>query len=179
MRNAAVQLIALLLCWLPGIGQSEVVLKGKTSSMVTAVVTRTNNLFVTDEGGGWYENGLIMVQMGGLGSAYEVEAPLRITSTSGKFHVRIDSSLVLQHVSKPALVFRNVVVKMGPRGEALKLLAVAQNTTFTNPAASANGDDSIGHYLLTVSALPPSGDFKSTGGNYTGVLSLTFEPVLE
>ncbi|WP_456311376.1 hypothetical protein [Serratia proteamaculans] len=178
-RGKIWQMIFLLLCLLPCVGQADVVLGGKITSKVTGRVIKANNLIVTDEQGTWYGQGLKMDQLGGFETAYEVIAPLRITSSTGKFQVRMDNPLVLQHQSKPGLTFRDVVVKMGQLGEEQQLLEVAKNTSFTNPAATTEGEDSIGHYLLNVAAMPPEGEFKSVTGTYSGVLSLTFEPLVE
>ncbi|MCF1369855.1 hypothetical protein LH704_18110 [Burkholderia cenocepacia] len=34
-----------------------------------------------------------------------------------------------------------------------------------------------GFYNLSIAVYPPDGDFRSTAGTYSGVLSMTFEPV--
>ncbi|WP_257786144.1 hypothetical protein [Burkholderia ubonensis] len=34
-----------------------------------------------------------------------------------------------------------------------------------------------GFYNLSIAAYPPDGDFRSTAGTYSGVLSMTFEPL--
>ncbi|RQR53130.1 hypothetical protein DIE18_30425, partial [Burkholderia sp. Bp9125] len=75
--------------------------------------------------------------------------------------------------------FRTPTVKLGAEGGALKPLAVGQGTTFDNPAPPVAGSDSVGYYTLDVSAYPPAGDFRSTVGTYSGVLSMTFEPVVK
>lgn len=168
-----------LLCLLPGISQADVVLKGKISSKVTGHVIKANNLFVTDENGGWYDSGLAMEQLGAFSSPYKVAVPLRITSSSGAFQVHMDSPLVLQNQEKPELQFRNMAVTMGLVGEAQQPLAVVNNVLFHNPQAPVEGEDSIGHYLLNIAGYPPAGEFKQVTGTYSGVLSLTFEPVLE
>lgn len=174
-RNVAV----LLLCGLPLMGHADVILKGKTTSRISGHVIQSNNLFVTDESGGWYEQGLTLQQPGGFHTPYEVEVPLRITSSSGIFQVHMDDPLVLQNEARPELQFRDVAVKMARQGEPLQALAVSTNITFHNPPAATEGEDSIGHYLLNISGLPPAGEFKAVTGTYNGVLSLTFEPVIE
>jgi len=168
-----------LLSLLPAFAQAEIILKGKISSRVTGHVIKANNLFVTDEKGGWYDQGVAMDQSGGFSTPYEVELPLRVTSSSGVFQVSMDTPLVLQNETKPELQFRNMSVKMAQVGEVLQPLAVANQVQFRNPAAAAEGEDTVGHYLLDISGYPPAGEFKQVTGNYTGVLSLTFEPVLE
>lgn len=140
----------LLLCLLPALSQAEVVLKGKTSSRVSAHVVRANTLTVTDPLGGWYEQGVAMTQPGAFNSPYQVVLPLRVTSSSGLFQVSLGNPLVLQHQENPLLQFTQVEVKMGAVDGALQ-----------------------------ISAVPPVGEFDAVTGTYSGVLSLTFEPVLE
>ncbi|UDQ80053.1 hypothetical protein LJN55_22030 [Erwinia rhapontici] len=172
--------IALLLfCLLPGLSQGAVILKGKITSKISGHVVKEDNLFVTDENGGWYDQELKMEQLGAFDSPYSVDAPLRITSTSGTFQVHLDAPLILQNQAKPELLFRDMTVKLGLIGERPLLLKVADNVMLTNPPASSDGEDSIGHYLLNISGYPPAGNFKSVTGTYSGVLSLTFEPVVK
>ncbi|WP_334043177.1 hypothetical protein [Burkholderia ambifaria] len=179
MKNVLAKcLIASLM--LPGVSLAQAVkLTGKTTSNVTAHVVRPNNLFVTDDKGGWFDQGLKMQQLGGWDTPYEVQARLKIVSTSGTFQVRLDSPLAITHQSNPALTFRTPTVKLGLEGGASKPLAVGQGTEFVNPAASGLRDDSVGYYNLDIAAYPPAGDFKSTTGTYKGVLSMTFEPVVK
>lgn len=167
----------LLLCLLTVTAHASVVLTGKTSSKVTGHVVRPNNLFVTDENGGWYQQALALEQGGR--EAYSIAIPVRVISTSGTFQVHMDSELRLQHQANPQLLFRNVTVSMGLTDAAGQLLAVGNNVSFTNPASAGTGQDSIGHYLLKVSGLPPAGNFMQVMGTYSGVLSLTFEPVVK
>lgn len=151
-----------------------VTLGGKTTSNVTARVVKPDKLVVIGA-----EGGLVMQQLGGWDTPYEVRGRLRVESSSGVFQVRMDSPLAVQHQSKPELVFRRPSVQLGPVDGELKPLLVGQNTKFRNPVPPVEGMDSIGDYDLAVSAYPPTGDFKSTTGTYSGVLSLTFEPVIE
>lgn len=179
MMKINFSVVLCLLCLLPGISQADVVLEGKISSRVTGHVIKANNLFVTDENGGWYDQGLVMEQLGAFNSPYEVDVPLRITSSSGAFQVHMDNPLLLQNQERPELQFRNIAVKMGLVGAAPQPLTVVNNVLFHNPQASVEGEDTIGHYLLNISGYPPAGEFKEVTGTYSGVLSLTFEPVLE
>lgn len=156
----------------------SVVLTGKTTSKVTARIVKPNKLIVTDDKGGWFDKGLEMQQLGGWDTPYETQARLKIVSTGGTFQVRLDSPLVIAHQSKPALVFRTPAVKFGADGGVSKALMVGQGMAFSNPASPQPGTDSVGYYNLDVSAYPPAGDFKSTMGTYSGVLSMTFEPVV-
>ena len=160
------------------VSAESVVLDGKFTSKVTARVVKPNKLIVTDDKGGWFEQGMEMQQLGGWDTPYDVQARLKVVSTSGKFQVRLDSPLTITHRSNPELVFRRPVVQLGPDGGMLKPIAVGQGTEFQNPAPPVAGTDSIGYYNLDVSAYPPAGDFKSTVGAYSGVLSMTFEPVI-
>jgi hypothetical protein len=165
---------------LPVVSFAETVkLTGKTTSKVTAHVARPNNLFVTDDKGGWFDQGLQMQQLGGWETPYEAQARLKVVSTSGAFQVRLDSPLTITHQSNPALAFRTPTVKLAPEGGVSKPLLVGQGTAFQNPAASGTGNDSVGYYKLDIAAYPPAGDFKSTTGTYKGVLSMTFEPVVK
>ncbi|KWH08462.1 hypothetical protein WT59_21865 [Burkholderia territorii] len=157
----------------------DVVLKGKTTSKVTAHVTKRNNLVVTDEKDGWFDQGLEMQQLGGWETPYEVEARLKVVSTTRKFQVRLDSPLNIRNQSNAAQVFRSPKVTLGSDGNAQKELTVDRSVEFSNPAPPTEGADSVGHYTLTVSAYPPQGDFRSTAGSYSGVLSMTFEPVVK
>ncbi|MDR0240941.1 MAG: hypothetical protein LBJ65_04970 [Burkholderia sp.] len=169
-----------VLLMLPTISVAQPVkLTGKTTSKVTAHVSLPNNLFVTNATGGWFDQGLEMKQLGAWNTPYEVQARLKIVSSSGKFQVRLDSPLTIRHQSIPELVFRTPEVKLGSEegGEA-KPLAVGRATEFQNPAAPGVGVDTVGYYNLLIDAYPPAGDFKSTAGTYSGVLSMTFEPVI-
>lgn len=179
---ASVMRIALLLlCLLPCLsqGDSEVGLKGKITSRISGYVLEENNFFVTNENGGWYDQGLEMEQTGAFDSPYSIDAPLRITSTSGIFQVRMDVPLMLQNQDKPELFFRDIKVNLGLVGDTPQLLKVVDNVIFSNPPALIDGEDSIGHYILNISGYPPAGNFKSVTGTYSGVLSLTFEPVVQ
>lgn len=91
--------------------------------------------------------------------------------------MRLDEPLQIRNQANPLQVFRTPKVQLGGEGGDLKLLVVGQGTEFSNPAPPAEGEDSVGYYELAISALPPDGSFKSTTGIYSGVLSLTFEPV--
>lgn len=149
---------------------------GKTTSNITARVIRPDILDVTVANGGSLESGLKLEQLGGWETAYEVQAKLRVVSTTGQFRVRLDEPLRIAHQSKPAQVFRSPTVRFGAEGNAMQPLEVGQGILFRNPAPPSPDDDSIGFYHLAVSAFPPEGDFKSTSGTYTGMLALTFEP---
>ena len=171
-------LIALLFA--PIVAQSQVVnLTGKTTSKITARVTPRDVLTVTDEKGGWFERGLEMRQTGGWTTPYEVQARLKIVSTSGTFQVRMDEPLTIRNQSDLTQVFRSPKVDMGNEGGTQQTLSVGRNTPFQNPAPPVAGEDSVGYYTLDISAYPPEGDFKSTAGTYGGVLSMTFEPVVK
>lgn len=157
----------------------NIVVVGKNTSKITARVVHTNNLIVTDDQGGWFDNGLKLLQLGGWTAPYEVQARLKVVSTTGMFQVRLDSPLVIAHQSKPSLVFRNPIVKLGNEGETPKLLSMGNNATFRNPVPSAEGVDSVGYYELDVAAYQPEGTLEDIGGTYSGVLSMIFEPVIE
>ncbi|MGY6241258.1 CS1 type fimbrial major subunit [Burkholderia ambifaria] len=156
-----------------------VVLTGKTTSKITAHVSGPNRFDVTDDKGGWFEQGLAMQQLGGWNTPYEVAARLRVLSTSRDFQVRLDEPLQIRNQGDPTKAFRQPSVSLGAEDGQPKALAVGQSTTFTNPAPPVAGTDSVGYYNLAVSAYPPEGDFKTTAGTYSGVLSLTFEPVVK
>jgi hypothetical protein len=100
-----------------------------------------------------------------------------VVSTSGLFQVRLDEPLQIRNQANPLQVFRTPIVRLGGEGADLKPLVVGKGTEFSNPAPPAEGEDSVGYYELAISALPPDGSFKSITGLYSGVLSLTFEPV--
>ncbi|WP_404937244.1 hypothetical protein P7C00_20370 [Pseudomonas sp. JDS08PS003] len=171
-------------CWLaalgtlPALAPADVILQGKTSSKISAYLKPNNNLFVTDDQGGWFDQGLEMVQLGGWNTPYEVQARLRIVSSTGVFQVRLDEPLQIRNASNAAQVFLRPKINLGAEGEMPKTLAVGLGTEFNNPPRPAPGEDSTGYYGLTVSAYPPDGSFKETTGAYSGVLSLTFEPVI-
>ncbi|MXN76212.1 hypothetical protein GR157_15875 [Burkholderia sp. 4701] len=171
-------LIALL--FVPAVALSQTVnLTGKTQSKITAHVVKRDVLTVTDDKGGWFDNGLEMQQLGGWNTPYEVQARLKVVSTSGVFQVRMDDALTIRNQSNAAQVFRSPKVLLGNEGGAPKALLVGQGVQFQNPAPPVAGEDSVGYYGLAISAYPPEGDFKSTVGTYSGVLSMTFEPVIK
>ncbi|RQR66980.1 hypothetical protein DIE19_03145 [Burkholderia sp. Bp9126] len=176
-NRIACLLVAVLLA--PAAAPADVTLTGKTESRVTATVARLFTFEVTDDKGGWFEQGLAMRQLGGWDAPYEVKARLRVVSTSRDFQVRMDAPLEIRKQANVAQMFRNPVVSLGADDGAAKPLAVGQSTGFQNPAATAPGADTEGYYNLNVSAYPPEGDFKSTVGIYSGVLSMTFEPVVK
>ena len=179
MNKVALACLLTTLGALPaGAVATDIILQGKTSSTITATVSTNNNLLVTSDTGGWFDQGLQMLQPGGWDSPYEVQARLKIVATDRNFQVRLDEPLVLSNGSNAAQVFQQPKVELSAEGQAPKVLAVATPTAFENPAQIVVGEDSIGYYGLTVSAYPPAGTFKDTSGTYTGVLSLTFEPVI-
>lgn len=179
MKRSTFVSLFLVLGLLPVLAPAAVILKGKTSSKVTAHVSRQNNLIVTDDKGGWFEQGLEMQQLGDRETPYEVSARLRVISTSGVFQVRLDEPLQIRNQADPLLVFRTPTVSLGRDGEVLKPLAIGLGTEFRNPAATEVGVDSVGYYTLAISAYAPEGSYKNTVGTYSGVLSLTFEPVVQ
>jgi len=178
MKKGILGGVLVALVCLPALVAAQVELLGKTTSKVTARVV-LNNFEVTDDKGGWFEQGLIMQQLGGWETPYEVKARLRVLSTSRDFRIRLDEPLQIRNQADLTKVFRQPIVSVGADEGTAKQLVVGQSTDFRNPAAPVPGTDSVGYYNLTVSALPPAGDFKSTAGTYSGVLSLTFEPVIK
>lgn len=162
-----------------GASAERVDVSGKNWSTVTAQVVDADNLIVSDEKDGWFDQGLEMHQLGGWDTPYEVQVRLKVVSSSGTFQVRMDSPLTIQHQSNPALAFQPPTVKLGTENSEPRVLAVGQGAEFKNPASSVAGVDSVGFYSLTVSAYPPTGGFKNTVGAYSGVLALTFEPVVK
>ena len=48
----------------------DIDLLGKTTSNITATVSAPNNLLVTSDTGGWFDQGLQMLQPGGWDSPY-------------------------------------------------------------------------------------------------------------
>lgn len=161
------------------IASADVILSGKTQSKVTATVVRMFTFDVTDDKGGWFDQGLEMQQLGGWNTPYEVSTRLRIVSTSRDFQVRLDEPLQIRNQSNPSQVFRQPSVSLGAEEGAPKQIVVGQSTAFRNPAPPTQGDDSTGYYTLSISAYPPEGDFRSTVGTYSGTLSMTFEPVIK
>lgn len=156
----------------------QIDLKGKTASRITATVIASSSLQVTDDKGGWFDQGLIMQQLRGADSPYETQARLRVISTTGAFQVRMDRPLELRNAANAAQVFRQPKVSLAAEGNEPKVLAVGQDTRFQNPLAPVAGEDAVGLYDLAISAYPPDGNFKETAGSYIGELSLVFEPVV-
>ncbi|WP_242702644.1 MULTISPECIES: hypothetical protein [Achromobacter] len=155
----------------------EIFVTGKTTSHITATVKAANRLLVTNDKGGWFDQGLPMQQLRGWDSPYETQARLRIVSSTGAFLVRMDRPLEIRNTANTAQMFRQPEVFLAAEGGERKALAVGQDTKFQNPPAPVAGEDSIGYYRLAISAYPPQGNFKETAGNYIGELSLVFEPV--
>ncbi|MBN3816246.1 hypothetical protein G3N57_06275 [Paraburkholderia sp. Se-20369] len=179
MRNRIVGCVLAVSACLPALASAQaVILTGKTTSRIIASVVPLSKFEVSDDKGGWFEKGLEMQQLGGWNTPYEVKARLRVLSTSRDFQVRLDEPLQIRNQANLTQVFRRPGVSLGADDGASKPLAVGQSTSFQNPAPTAPGTDSVGYYNLTVSAYPPEGDFKSTVGTYSGVLSMTFEPVV-
>ncbi|WP_088157673.1 hypothetical protein [Achromobacter xylosoxidans] len=154
----------------------DIVLTGDTTSRITATVRAANRLLVTDDKGGWFDQGLAMQQLRGWESPYETQARLRVVSSSGAFQVRMDRPLEIRNTANAALVFRRPKVSLAAEDGEQKTLEVGQDVKFENPFAPVAGEDSIGYYGLAISAYPPEGNFKETAGNYVGELSLVFEP---
>lgn len=155
---------------------ADITVIGDTTSRITATVKAANRLLVTDDKGGWFDQGLAMQQARGWESPYETQARLRIVSSSGAFQVRMDRPLEIRNAANAAQMFRQPKVSLAAEGGEQKVLTVGQDVKFQNPPPPVAGEDSIGYYGLTISALPPAGNFKETAGNYIGELSLVFEP---
>lgn len=179
MRKNIVGCLLAVLAFVPALAAAQIILvNGNHESKVTAHVVRPNNLIITDDQGGWFGQGLTMQQLGGWETPYEVQARLRVVSTTGKFRVRMDQPLEITNQAKPTQAFRSPTVNLGAEGADLKPLTVGQGIEFENPAPPSPHIDSEGYYKLAVSAYPPPGDFRSTVGTYTGTLSLIFEPIV-
>ena len=157
---------------------TDINLLGKVTSTITATVSAKQNLVVTSDTGGWFDQGLEMLQLGGWNTPYTAQARLKIVATERDFQVRMDEPLQIRNASNTAQVFLQPKVELSAEGEAPKTLAVSTPSIFKNPVQNVTGEDSIGYYDLTISANPPAGIFKDVSGTYTGVLSLTFEPVI-
>ena len=172
--------VALLwgLAALPSLAMADIILHGKLQSYVSAFVRPSHKLLVTDDKGGWFDQGLEMIQLGGWNTPYDVRARLRVVSSSGVFRVRLDEPLSIRNNDTATQVFQQPKVDLAAEGSAPKTLSVGQGTAFENPPGPAPDQDTTGYYNLTVSAYPPEGNFKETAGTYSGVLSLTFEPVI-
>lgn len=155
----------------------DIFVTGTTTSRITAIVKAANRLMVTDDKGGWFDQGLTMQQLRGWESPYETQARLRIVSSSGAFQVRMDRPLEIRNTANAAQMFREPKVSLALEGGERKTLAVGQNTRFQSLQVSGAGEDFIDYYGLAISALPPAGTFKETAGSYVGELSLVFEPV--
>lgn len=155
----------------------DIIVAGDSTSRITATVRAANRLLITDDKGGWFDQGLAMQQQRGWDSPYEVQARLRIVSSTGAFQVRMDRPLDIRNTANAAQTFRQPKVSLAAEGGEQKVLAVGQDAKFQNPPALVTGEDSIGYYGLGISAYPPEGDFKQTAGSYVGELTLVFEPV--
>lgn len=178
-RVVAIKPLILACLWalpimMPALALADITVTGKTSSTIKAYVKPLEFIEVTNELGGWQDN-LVMQQLGGWTTPYEVALRLRVTSLPNKFQARLDAPLVLQNAKNQ--VFRQPVVTLGTDGGAAKPLQVGQNAEFENPKPSVEGANSVGMYELKVAALPPEGDFRDVAGTYQGVLSMTFEAV--
>lgn len=178
MNKTALACLLAAAASLPTLALADVILKGKLTSKISAYVKPNNNLFVTDDKGSWFDQGLEMVQLGGWDTPYEVKARLKIVSSTGVFQVRLDEPLQIRNGKNAQQVFLRPQVVLGAEGDAPKTLAVGLGAEFKNPPRLVEGEDTLGYYDLSVSAFPPEGDFKETTGAYSGVLSLTFEPVI-
>jgi len=177
-RIAARGCLLLALGILPAVTSAgQAILNGKTTSKITATVKGSNKLLVTDDKGGWFDQGLALQQQRGWESPYETQARLRIVSTTGAFQVRMDRPLEIRNTANSAQMFRQPKVSLAAEGGEQKILGVGQDTRFQSPLPLVAGEDSIGYYGLAISAHPPQGNFKETAGNYVGELSLVFEPV--
>ncbi|GKX61965.1 hypothetical protein [Pragia fontium] len=171
-------LLALVASTFASVANAAIIMvKGKTSSRVSATIIKPNRLFVNDINGGWYTQEMEMFQQGGANSPYQIELPLRITSSTGIFQVSLDQALILRHAQTPTLQFQVAEVSMANVDSAAKILSVGAPTVFYNTPSADPLQDTIGDYSLAISALPPEGDFKTNAGIYQGELRLTFEPV--
>lgn len=182
MKNCCSLACALLLAlvtsaYISTAGATVVMVKGKTTSSVSATVVKPNRLIVNDAHGGWYMQEMEMFQYGAANSPYEIELPLRITSSNGVFQVSLDEALILRQAQTPALQFQAAQVSMANVGNTAQKLSVGIPVHFRNPTSAQPLQDTMGDYTLTISAQPPDGDFKTTAGIYQGELKLTFEPV--
>lgn len=170
-------LTLLVSAFIPNSAATVVMVKGKITSRISATVAKPNRLIVNDVNGGWYLQEMEMLQHGAANSPYEIDLPLRITSTSGIFQVSLDEPLILRHSQTPSLYFQTAQVGMANAGVALRPLSVRKPVEFKNPLVAQPLQDTVGNYTLNIRALPPEGDFRTTTGIYQGELKLTFEPV--
>ncbi|MCF6761740.1 hypothetical protein [Pseudomonas fragi] len=179
MNKVALACLLATLGALPaGAVATDIDLKGKTTSNITATVSAKNNLLVTSDTGGWFDQGLEMLQTGEPGSPFAVQARLKVVSTERNFQVRLEEPLAIRNASNAAKIFQQPKVELSQEFQAPKTLSVTTVSIFQNPVQNMEGEDSIGYYGLSISAYPPAGTLKETTGTYTGVLSLTFEPVI-
>lgn len=156
-----------------------VMVKGKNTSRISATVIKPDRLIVTDAQGGWYLQEMEMLQYGAANSPYEINLPLRITSSSGVFQVSLDEGLILRHAKTSTMHFQTAKIGMTNVAGNLQPLSVGKPVEFRNAPAAQSLQDSVGDYRLNVSALPPEGDFRTNAGIYQGQLKLTFEPAVK
>ena len=148
-------LVPVWLCALPIMmptpALADITVTGKTSSTIKAYVKPLEFIEVTNELG-WQDN-LVMQQLGGWTTPYEVALRLRVTSLPNKFQARLDAPLVLQNAKNQ--VFRQPVVTLGTdlrRGQAA---TGGPERRIRKSEAVRRGANSVGMYELKVAALPP------------------------
>lgn len=178
MKNHILAALLGLTVLVPPAVQAALAIKpgSKTTSTITANVGPLEYMEVTNEQGGWF-GPVEMQQLGAWSSPYEAQLRLRITTFPRKFQVRLDEPLAIR--SPQNLVFREPKVVLTPDGGVAKTLEVGKNVEFENPPLLFGEVNFVGHYGLAISAFPPEGNFKDVAGTYTGVLSMTFEPIAQ
>ena len=142
---------------------ADITVTGKTSSTIKAYVKPLEFIEVTNELG-WQDN-LVMQQLGGWTTPYEVALRLRVTSLPNKFQARLDAPLVLQNAKNQ--VFRQPVVTLGTDGGAAKPPGGPERRIRKSGSRPSRGELRR-HVRAQGGRLAPEGDFRDVAGTYQG-----------
>lgn len=158
----------------------EITPDSKVTSNITATVKSQSPFEVTDMNDGWPSlMELEQPPTTSWGAPFEgqLQLKIKIPAPSTSFQVSLSATPTLSSASKQ---FQSVEVRMQSlvSGSSAQLIPLTPNklTLSYHGSASIIGWNTA-HYMLKVSAQPPSGKPQNLGGTYTGKLSMIFEPV--
>lgn len=140
---------------------------------VNVQLTNLPKITVEKPTGGWYDVVELSNSSGSDVTHYEAQLPIKVTIRNERyFMVSLLDPLVLMNENDSTLTFSSEQVSFGTNPTTSKILD-KNPSMMTNPPMI--GSDSIGNYILSISAYQPKGALGNVSGKYVGKLILMFE----